>query len=86
MIPGLLSKNLNTELTVCSKTFFFTVMLSEVLQVVWGAGRVGAAFATTQAEQLRLIACNSTLGAGIKAAQDAVGAWSGTMIKEDKVI
>ncbi|XP_058270379.1 atypical kinase COQ8B, mitochondrial [Hemibagrus wyckioides] len=59
-------------------------MLSEVLQVVRGAGRVGAAFATTQAEQLRLIACNSTLGAGIKAAQDAVGAWSGTMIKEDK--
>ncbi|KAK3531480.1 hypothetical protein QTP70_023272 [Hemibagrus guttatus] len=59
-------------------------MLSEVLQVVRGAGRVGAAFATIQAEQLRLIACNSTLGAGIKAAQDAVGAWTSTMIKEDK--
>ncbi|XP_027011326.2 atypical kinase COQ8B, mitochondrial [Tachysurus fulvidraco] len=59
-------------------------MLSEVFQVVRGASRVGAAFATTQAEQLRLIACNSTLGAGIKAAQDAVGAWTGTMIKQDK--
>lgn len=60
-------------------------MLSEVFQVMRGASRVGAAFATTQAEQLRLIACNSTLGAGIKAAQDAVGAWTGTMIKQDKV-
>ncbi|XP_060799229.1 atypical kinase COQ8B, mitochondrial isoform X1 [Neoarius graeffei] len=60
-------------------------MLSDVLQVVRGAGKVGAAFATTQGEQLRLMACNSTLGAGIKAAQDAVGVWTGTMMKQDKV-
>lgn len=60
-------------------------MLSEVLQVVRGAGKVGVAFATTQGEQLRLVACNSTLGAGIGAAQDAVGAWTGTVMKQDKV-
>lgn len=59
-----------------------TVMLSEVLQVVRGAGKVGAAFTTTQGEQLRLVACNSTLGAGIRAARDAVGAWTG---KRDEV-
>ncbi|KAG9330206.1 hypothetical protein JZ751_021421 [Albula glossodonta] len=47
-------------------------MLSEVFQVLRGAGRVGAAFATTQGEQLRLMACNSTLGAGMKVAQEAV--------------
>ncbi|XP_017346279.1 atypical kinase COQ8B, mitochondrial [Ictalurus punctatus] len=59
-------------------------MLSEVLQVVRGAGKVGAAFVTTQGEQLRLIACNSTLGVGLKAAQDAAGAWTGVRIKEEK--
>ncbi|TSX85957.1 Atypical kinase COQ8B, mitochondrial [Bagarius yarrelli] len=59
-------------------------MLSEVLQVLRGAGRVGAAFASTQGDQLRLMACNSTLGAGIKAAQDAVGVWTGTVIKPEK--
>ncbi|XP_035239669.1 atypical kinase COQ8B, mitochondrial [Anguilla anguilla] len=48
------------------------MMLSEVLQVLRGAGRVGAAFAATQGEQLRLMACNSTLGAGIKVVQEAV--------------
>ncbi|KAJ8369071.1 hypothetical protein SKAU_G00090990 [Synaphobranchus kaupii] len=48
------------------------MMLSEVLQVLRGAGRVGVAFAATQGEHLRLIACNSTLGAGIKVAQEAV--------------
>ncbi|KAF5896870.1 aarF domain-containing protein kinase 4-like, partial [Clarias magur] len=59
-------------------------MLSEVLQVVRGAGKVGAAFATTQGDQLRLVACNSTLGAGIKAAQDAVGTWTGFTVKQDQ--
>uniref|UniRef100_A0AAY4CRI1 ABC1 atypical kinase-like domain-containing protein n=1 Tax=Denticeps clupeoides TaxID=299321 RepID=A0AAY4CRI1_9TELE len=48
-------------------------MLADVLHVLRGAGKVGAAFACTQGEQLRLIACNSTLGAGVQAAQDAVG-------------
>lgn len=47
-------------------------MLAEVLQVVRGAGKVGAAFVTTQGEQLRLMACNTSLGAGMKAAQTAV--------------
>lgn len=64
-------------------------MLSEVLQVMRGAGRVGAAFATMQGEQLRVIACNSTLGAGIQATQDAVGvltgALTGTLMKQDEV-
>ncbi|XP_061073825.1 atypical kinase COQ8B, mitochondrial [Conger conger] len=48
------------------------MMLSEVLQVLRGAGRVGTAFAAMQGEQLRLLACNSTLGAGIQLVQEAV--------------
>ena len=50
----------------------FKVMLSEVMQVLRGAGKVGSALVTTQGEQLRLMACNSTLGAGVTAAQDVV--------------
>ncbi|XP_036392646.1 atypical kinase COQ8B, mitochondrial [Megalops cyprinoides] len=56
------------------------MMMSEVLQVLRGAGRVGAAFAATQGEQLRLMACNSTLGAGIKVAQQAVEGVVGTVM------
>ncbi|KAJ8403767.1 hypothetical protein AAFF_G00346350 [Aldrovandia affinis] len=56
------------------------MMLSEVLQVLRGAGRVGAAFVTTQGEQLRLLACNSTMGAGIKVAQEAVETVIGTVM------
>ncbi|KAA0701826.1 Atypical kinase COQ8B, mitochondrial [Triplophysa tibetana] len=41
-----------------------------MIQVLRGAGKVGTAFATTQGEQLRLMACNSTFGAGVKAAQE----------------
>lgn len=48
------------------------MMLSEVLQVMRGAGKVGSALVATQGEQLRLMACNSTLGAGVKAGQDVV--------------
>lgn len=48
------------------------MVLAEVFQVLRGAGKVGAAFATIQGEQLRLMACNSTFGAGVKAAQEAV--------------
>lgn len=55
-----------------SPFFFFKVMLSEVLQVLRGAGKVGSALVCTQGEQLRLMACNSTMGAGVKVAQDAV--------------
>ncbi|KAM4565758.1 atypical kinase COQ8B, mitochondrial isoform 2-T2 [Odontesthes bonariensis] len=66
-------------------------MLSEVMQVVRGAGKVGSALVTTQGEQLRLMACNSTLGAGVTAAQDVVeglvntfmGSSSQQSIKED---
>ncbi|MED6287707.1 hypothetical protein CHARACLAT_019027 [Characodon lateralis] len=49
---------------------FNNMMLSEVLQVLRGAGKVGCALVTTQGEQLRLMACNSSVGAGLKAAQD----------------
>ncbi|XP_022052329.1 atypical kinase COQ8B, mitochondrial [Acanthochromis polyacanthus] len=66
------------------------MMLSEVLQVMRGAGKVGSALVATQGEQLRLMACNSTLGAGVKAAQDVVEGLIGTLmggssqsIKED---
>lgn len=45
-----------------------------------GAGKVGSALVTTQGEQLRLMACNSTLGAGIKAAQDVVEGLAGTVM------
>ncbi|XP_059370727.1 atypical kinase COQ8B, mitochondrial isoform X2 [Carassius carassius] len=54
------------------------MVLAEVLQVMRGAGKVGAAFATIQGEQLRLMACNSTFGAGVKAAQEAVESMMGT--------
>ncbi|XP_036414820.1 atypical kinase COQ8B, mitochondrial [Colossoma macropomum] len=59
-------------------------MLSEVLQVLRGAGKVGAAFATTQGEQMRLMACNSTLGAGVKAAQEVVESLVGTAMARDE--
>ncbi|XP_070761512.1 atypical kinase COQ8B, mitochondrial isoform X2 [Enoplosus armatus] len=48
------------------------MMLSEVLQVLRGAGKVGSALVTTQGEQLCLMACNSSMGAGVKVAQDVV--------------
>ncbi|KAK9961908.1 hypothetical protein ABG768_007306 [Culter alburnus] len=54
------------------------MMLAEVLQVLRGASKVGAAFASLQGEQLRLMACNSTFGAGIKAATEAVESVMGT--------
>lgn len=60
-------------------------MLAEVLQVLRGAGKVGAAFANTQGEQLRLLACNSTLGSGVKAVQDAVESWTGSTKRRGEV-
>ncbi|XP_035536209.1 atypical kinase COQ8B, mitochondrial isoform X2 [Morone saxatilis] len=56
------------------------MMLSEVLQVLRGAGKVGSALVTTQGEQLQLMACNSTLGAGVKVAQDVVEGLMGTFM------
>uniref|UniRef100_A0A672IZK4 Atypical kinase COQ8B, mitochondrial-like n=1 Tax=Salarias fasciatus TaxID=181472 RepID=A0A672IZK4_SALFA len=55
-------------------------MLSEVLQVLRGAGKVGSALVSTQGEQLRLMACNSSVGAGVKAAQDVVEGLLGTFM------
>ncbi|XP_077421819.1 atypical kinase COQ8B, mitochondrial isoform X1 [Vanacampus margaritifer] len=48
------------------------MMISEVLQVLRGANKVGCALITTQGEHLRLMACNSSLGAGVKVAQEVV--------------
>uniref|UniRef100_A0A674CNF8 Coenzyme Q8B n=1 Tax=Salmo trutta TaxID=8032 RepID=A0A674CNF8_SALTR len=55
-------------------------MLAEVFQVLRGAGKVGQAFANTQEEMLRLMACNSTLGTGVKAAQEVVEGAMGTVM------
>ncbi|XP_061774905.1 atypical kinase COQ8B, mitochondrial [Nerophis ophidion] len=68
------------------------MMMSEVVQVLRGASKVGSALIATQGEQLRFIACNSSLGAGVKVAQEAakglVGAFMGgsngqQSVKED---
>ncbi|XP_034557292.1 atypical kinase COQ8B, mitochondrial [Notolabrus celidotus] len=56
------------------------MILSEVLQVLRGAGKVGSAMVNTQGEQLRLMACNSSMGAGVKAAQDVVEGLVGTFM------
>uniref|UniRef100_UPI0037E8D6D0 atypical kinase COQ8B, mitochondrial n=1 Tax=Semicossyphus pulcher TaxID=241346 RepID=UPI0037E8D6D0 len=56
------------------------MMLSEVLQVLRGAGKVGSAMVNTQGEQLRLMACNSSMGAGVKVAQDVVEGLVGTFM------
>lgn len=55
-------------------------MLPEVLQVLRGAGKVGSALVATNGEQLRLIACNSTIGAGIKVAQEVMEGFMGTFM------
>lgn len=60
-------------------------MLPEVLQVLRGAGKVGSALVATQGEQLRLMACNSSIGAGVKAAQDVVEGLVGTFTDSSKV-
>lgn len=48
--------------------------VSELLQVLRGASRVGSAFLFTQGEQLRLMACNSSVGHGARAASELVEA------------
>lgn len=60
-------------------------MLPEVLQVLRGAGKVGSALVATQGEQLRLMACNSSIGAGVKAAQDVVEGLVGTFMNSSEV-
>ncbi|XP_041090582.1 atypical kinase COQ8B, mitochondrial [Polyodon spathula] len=45
-------------------------MWGELVQVLRGVGRVGRAFTLTQGEQLRMRACNSTLGAALKQTQE----------------
>ncbi|KAG7277048.1 hypothetical protein CRUP_025458 [Coryphaenoides rupestris] len=54
------------------------MQLAEVLQVLRGAGKVGSALVNTQGEHLRLLACNSSLGAGVRAAQDVLEGLLGT--------
>lgn len=61
-------------------------MLPEVLQVLRGAGKVGSALVTTQGEHLRLIACNSTIGAGVKVAQEVVEGLMGTFMTSSNVV
>lgn len=56
----------------------FTVQLAEVMQVLRGAGKVGSALVNTQGEHLRLLACNSSLGAGVSAVQDVLEGLLGT--------
>lgn len=60
-------------------------MLAEVLQVLRGAGKVGSALVATQGEQLRLVACTSTIGAGVKVAQEAVEGLMGSFMASSMV-
>lgn len=60
-------------------------MWMEVLQVLRGMGRVGTAFISIQGEQLRLMACNSTVGAGVKAAEDLVESIFGAAVRSSTV-
>lgn len=64
----------------------FKVMLSEVLQVLRGAGKVGSALVTTQGGQLRLMACNSSLGSGVRAAQDVVDGLVATVMGSNSTV
>ncbi|XP_078102820.1 atypical kinase COQ8B, mitochondrial [Sander vitreus] len=59
--------------------------LSEVMQVLRGAGKVGSALVTTQGEQLRLMTCNSSVGAAVKVAQDVVEGLVGTFMGSNNV-
>lgn len=61
-------------------------MLPEVLQVLRGAGKVGSALVTTQGEQLRLVACNSTIGAEVKVAQEMVEGLMSTFMASSSVV
>ena len=56
------------------------------MQVLRGAGKVGSALVSTQGEQLRLMACNSSIGAGVKAAQDVVEGLMGTFMSTSGIV
>ena len=56
------------------------VSVNELMQVLRGAGKVGSSLVSTQGEQLRLMACNSTVGAAVKAAQELVEGLMGTVM------
>lgn len=64
----------------------YLAMLPEALQVLRGAGKVGSALVTTQGEQLRLITCNSTIGAGVKVAQEMVEGLMSTFMASSNVV
>ncbi|XP_068601981.1 atypical kinase COQ8B, mitochondrial [Brachionichthys hirsutus] len=59
-------------------------MLSEMMQVLRGAGKVGSALIATQGEQLRSVACSSSVGVGVglgaRAVQDVVERLLGTIM------
>lgn len=76
--PNLIPSYLSTSL--CEVT------LSEVMQVLRGAGKVGSALVTTQGEQLRLMTCNSSVGAAVKVAQDAVEGLVGTFMGSNNAV
>lgn len=71
--------------SVFSTFFCHEVMLPEVMQVLRGAGKVGSALVATQGEQLRLMACTSSVGAGLKAAQDVVNGLVGAFAGSNQV-
>ena len=59
---------------------FSAVSLNEMMQVLRGVNKVGCSFLGTQGEQLRVMASNSTVGAGVKAAQEVVEGIMGTVM------
>ncbi|CAG06438.1 unnamed protein product [Tetraodon nigroviridis] len=61
-------------------------MLPEVLQVLRGAGKVGSALVTTQGEHLCLITSNSTIGAGLKLAQEMVNGLMSTFMASSNLV
>jgi len=54
--------------------------LNELMQVMRGVNKVGCSFLGTQGEQLRVMASNSTVGAGVKAAQEVAEGIMGTVM------
>ncbi|KAI7800869.1 putative aarF domain-containing protein kinase 4 [Triplophysa rosa] len=81
-VPVWSGKDTNEQRLIRIRSFN-TMTLAEIIQVLRGAGKVGTAFATTQGEQLRLMACNSTFGAGVKATQEVVEGVMGTFTGGD---
>ncbi|XP_069766140.1 atypical kinase COQ8B, mitochondrial isoform X1 [Narcine bancroftii] len=59
-------------------------MWSEVIGVLRGAALVGKAFVETQGDQLRLVACNSILGSGLKKVQVSTEQCISSLLVEQK--